>query len=358
MRPNLRILITGACGVTSRAVIRSLKQSINFSEATYIGTDICENIYGLYEGLFNKIYKVPHSNHADYKNIMNSIISKEQIDVAIIIPELEVIEWATNIYPVKYLVPHKDFCMNVINKGLLYETLKNTGLVPKFEILKKDDILNNHLGNFSAYPLWVRDFSSGSTSGKGALKVDSIEELQAWIIINRNIDKFMIAKFLSGGNYACHLLYHNNEIVKIASYERLVYFMAKVVPSGISGNIAQGRLINNREIVEVSKKAIEFICKKNNCIMNGIVAVDLKADKNNQPYVTEINIRHVAATSAFAAAGVNLAEYQLLLALDKKDLIEKDIEKQFPQTNRILRDIDGLPIWVANYKELYVGDSI
>lgn len=358
VKNKLNLLITGACGVTSRAVVRSLQKSEHFKDTRFIGTDICDNIYGLYEGLYNKIYKVPHSNSDQYAKTINTIIKNENIDGAVIIPELEVIEWSKHLFPTKYIVPTYKFCKNVIDKGILYELLKGTNYIPKFEILSKKNILTNNLGQFKKFPLWMRDFSAGSTSGKGALKINNLEEAKAWVTINSNINRFLVTEYLGGQNFACHLLYHKGKVIKIASYERLIYFMAKVAPSGITGNITRGKLINNNEIVTTSTEAIDIICKNLGTTMDGIVAVDLKADENGKPFITEINIRHVAATSSFAEAGFNLAEYHMLLSLGQISKIDTLLEKKYPENNLILRDIDGTPLWIDNYHELKDGEFI
>lgn len=349
-----KVLITGACGVTSRAVVRALKKSKYFSDTTYIGTDICENLYGIYEGLYKKVYKVPLYNSEDYPEVMSRIIKKEKIDAAIIIPEPEVLIWSANEFPVKYIVPPLKFSETVINKASLYKILKNSGWVPEFEILSREEIFHGNTGKFSEYPLWIRDFSMGSTSGKGALKISSAEEAKAWVIINAGIDQFMLSEYLPGGNYACHLLYDHGELLKVASYERLKYFLHKVAPSGITGNISRGRLINNKKITDISIQAVQKICNIHKEKMHGIVAVDLKGDHNNRPYITEINIRHVAATSSFADAGFNLAEYHLLLSFEHRDLLDPILEKKYPEKNLILRDIDGIPVWIPEHKELEI----
>lgn len=356
---SLRILITGACGVTSRSVVRSLRMSQEFSQSVLIGTDTCENTYGLYEGLYAKIYKVSHTNQDSYQQEMESIIQQEQIDVAIIIPELEVLTWARISFPVRYVVPPLAFCEQSINKAILYKNLEGSGLIPTYDIVSRELLLAGNTGALQdQYPMWIRDFSSGSTSGKGALKVHHADELKAWVVLNPMIDQFMLTAFLGGGNYACHLLYHHGELKKVACYERLVYFMGRVAPSGVTGNIAKGRLLNHPALVDAAKKAIDKICSDQNVIMNGIVAVDMKANDDGQPFITEINIRHVAATSAFASAGFNLAAYQLLLALDREDLLSPELEKEFPKDNLLLRDIDGTPRWVASHRELNLGESI
>ena len=144
----------------------------------------------------------------------------------------------------------------------------------------------------------------------------------------------------------------------MAQAERIEYIMAKVAVSGITGNTAKGRLLNNEQIKKTALNAIEKLCAITGEIMEGLVVIDMKGDKNNNPIITEINIRHVAYSSSFASAGFNISEYQLLLALGRDNEISPEIEKQFPVNNLILRDVDGLPIYIENYKPLKIGESI
>ena len=55
----MKILITGACAVSARSVLRSLKLSDKFKGAEFIGWDMCTLLYGVYAGEFDTIYKVP-----------------------------------------------------------------------------------------------------------------------------------------------------------------------------------------------------------------------------------------------------------------------------------------------------------
>lgn len=209
----------------------------------------------------------------------------------------------------------------------------------------------------SPFPVWIRDFGDGGTSGKGSLLAHTPEELRAWAILNPAIDEFMVSEYLPGRNFACHLLYSKGAVAKIACYERLEYFMARTVMSGISGNISKGRLLNDRRLPEVAMSAIERILLKTGEQMQGIVAIDLREAADGSPMITEINLRHVAATYSFAAAGFNLAEAHLLVTLGRIDNIGT-IEMLFPQQNMILRDIDGAPIWIAKYRPTRLGEAI
>lgn len=352
----MKILITGACGVTSRAIARSLRLSKRLGDLQLIGTDVCENPYGLFEGLFDRIYRIPRVSESGYSSWMEKVCRSEAIEAAIIIPELEVLFWSGKDFPAPVALPPQGFCRLAVSKRRLYEALAGTGLVPGFHIFSREELLKSDSVGLPECPCWIRDFSEGATSGKGSLLAHAVEEIRAWAVLNRGIDQFMISDYLPGRNFACHLLYDRGEIVKIACYERLEYFMGRTVVSGISGNISKGRLLNDERLVKVSVAAVEHILKTTRETMHGIVAADLREAADGTPRITEINLRHVAATYSFAAAGFNLAEAHLLMTLQQQHELGAK-EMTFPPHNFILRDIDGAPVWLKEYEPLRVGES-
>jgi len=351
----MKVLITGACGVTSRAVVRSLKLSKHYHDTIFIGTDVAENPYGFFEGLYSKIYKCPHVNDPKYYEWMNGLCKKENPDAAIIMPELESIFWSARGFPATTILPPPKFSHIVISKARLYSSLTGTDLIPKFSILEKDDLLKGRA--LKKWPIWLRDFSEAGSSGKGSFLASNHADVVAWVTINPKIDKYLVADYLPKGNYACHLLFDQGNIVKIACYERLEYFMARTTISGISGNICKGRLLWDDRLPAISEKAVRKILDFTGEEMNGLIAVDLKEDENGLPRITEINLRHVAATYAFALAGFNLAEAHLSLILGRRNEIG-DINCTFPKNNIILRDIDGELIWRSDYRPLAIGEYL
>lgn len=354
----MKILITGACAVSARSVVRSLRKSPKFCDSEFIGWDMATTLYGLYEGLFDRIYKVPAVTDEKYYDVVTQIINKEKPDAAIIVPEIEVLYWAKHPFNLPYIVPPLEFCEVAISKKKVFEILASHNLVPKsFQVSKKDILSKNYEAPLS-YPLWIRDSSAGTASGKGSFKANNLLELQAWVNINTGIDEFQLSQFLPGGNFGVFCLFDNGELKKIAIAERIEYIMTKVAVSGITGNTAKGRLLNDNKIKTVALRAIEIIRDSTNSIMNGLVVVDMKADEKGNPLVTEINIRHVAFSSSFANAGFNLSEYQLLCILGRQSELSSEIEKVYSENNLILRDVDGQPIYIENYKPIIVGEYI
>lgn len=357
MKPY-KILVTGACGVTSRSVVRSLNHSAVFGgKCEFIGTDVCNLEYGIYEGLYDKVYRVPYFNDPSYRPMMERIIAETGVEYAIVIPEPEMLSWCENPFNVKFhRIPPK-FGRSVLSKKNLYDNLAGLPIVPKYQILSREEIMEHSDRVGLTYPFWVRDFAEGSTSGKGSFKAESVAELQAWATINRGIPAFMLSEFLPGRNLACFTLFSNGRLVKYGVAERIDYVMGKVAVSGITGNTSKGRLLNCPEALDVSLAAINAILAKTGETMNGLVVTDLKCDASGRPVVTEINLRHVAFTSTFASAGLNFSECQMLILSGRADEIAPGQTLEFPDDNIMLRDVDGLPIYRTGYRTLEMGES-
>ena len=167
---RLKILVTGACGVTSRSVVRSLNLSpVYRDKCEFIGTDVCNLEYGLYEGLYEKVYRVPYFNDPGYRDAMERIIAENELEYAIVIPEPEMLEWCERPFDVKFhRIPPK-FGRSVLSKKNLYDNLAGLPIVPKYQILSRSEIMEHPDRVGLLYPFWVRDFAEGSTSGKGSL---------------------------------------------------------------------------------------------------------------------------------------------------------------------------------------------
>src|SRR5262249_44393337 len=160
-----------------------------------------------------------------------------------ILPELEVMEWAKKNehsgLPCKALLPSSNIASRLFDKAGMTELLSTLDLVPpSVEFERNDQDLQkviDKLGN----DFWVR--SSSGTSGLGSLRVDGLDSLKNWIHINPGVSRFLASKFLPGRNLACKLLYYQGELLRAACGERVNYIMAKVAPSGITGNTSFGR---------------------------------------------------------------------------------------------------------------------
>lgn len=199
----MKILITGACAVSARSVLRSLKMSGKFGGSEFVGWDMCNLLYGVYEGVFDRIYKVPAVSDASYRAAAEKILSQEKPDVVIVVPEVEVLYWAKNPFPgVACILPPPKFSELVISKERLFSALAGTGLVPKFLTVSAAELEADDFENPLGYPVWIRDGAAGTASGKGSFKAESLADLRAWAHINHGIDRFQLSEFLPAGTSA------------------------------------------------------------------------------------------------------------------------------------------------------------
>lgn len=343
----MKILITGVGGPTPRSFAIALKKYSFYKRFELFGTDVNPYAVGLYQNeLFNKTFIIPPASSPNYWTVIEKLIQDNEIDAAVILPELEVMEWSRRkekgSLPCKALIPDYSMAELLVDKSRMTEVLKDLDIVPPSVTFSRNsddlsEVFDTLKGNF-----WVR--STSGTSGLGSLKVGDEDSLKNWIHINPKVEQFIASKFLPGRNLACKLLYYNGKLLRSACGERVNYIMAKVAPSGITGNTSFGRLLNEPELVKAALKAMDHLFEHTGAERHGFFTVDFKEDENGKPYITEINVRHVAFTQCFAAGGANFASDTVRL-LDNDASYNMEYKMyEFEKDLIFLRDVDSLPI--------------
>lgn len=343
----MNILITGVGGPTPRSFAIALKKYGNYKKYHLIGTDINPHSIGLYQkNLFDYSYIIPKAVEPNYWQAIETIISKHQIEYAIILPELEVEVWSKRQklakLPCKALIPNASVVSTLVDKAKMTTVLNELGVVPQSYAFDPKKIKLSNVFDVLASPFWVR--STKGTSGLGSLKVDNLDSLKNWIQINPMISEFIASTFLSGRNLAVKLLYFNGKLVRSATAERVNYIMAKVAPSGITGNTSFGRLLNEPTLVKSAIKAMDVIFESANAAKHGFFTIDFKEDDKGASFITEINVRHVAFTQCFAAGGANFAEDTMRLLSEDTSFDQHYKMYEFEKDLIFLRDVDNLPI--------------
>jgi carbamoyl-phosphate synthase large subunit len=344
-----KILVTGVGGPTPRSFVRAVKYfgGEHKDLFEFIGVDSNPLSYGLYDkDLFSKSFVVPRADAKKYWDVINAIIEENAIDGAIILPEMEVLEWSKNYNKlsktVKLHLPDYRLAKELVNKYQLHALLYGTEYIPVFLKLNPGHYSFDNLKNELGSSFWIR--GTEGSSGLGSLKIDNPQVLAQWITMNPDVSEFIATEYLPGRNMACKLLYYNDKLLASACAERVKYIMSKIAPSGITGNTSFGRLLNEPVLVDTSIDALNIISKKAGTGLNGIFTIDFKEDMHGKPKITEINIRHVAFTSSIAAGGANLPLDTLLVLFDEKDSYSETIHYTFKEQYIFLRDVDAYPI--------------
>lgn len=343
----MNILINGVGGPTPRSIARSLKEHSSLQDIRLIGTDINPLAYGLYEKeLYDETYIIPPAGKNGYRSAIEQIISRHNIDMAIVMPELEVEQWSAyatqNNLPVPALIPQESLTKLLTDKSAMTDVLKDSGLVPDSIVIDRSATDYSAPGKQLGYPFWIRSVSG--SSGLGSLKVEDAQSLEHWLTINPDVQKFIASKYLPGRNLACKMLYWNGSLVRSACAERVNYIMAKVAPSGITGNTSFGRLINEPDLVEEARRAMDIMFAHSGAPKHGFFTADFKEDENGKPFVTEVNVRHVAFSVCFAAAGANFAEDTVRLLAGDETFDKSYKMYEFEKDLIFLRDVDAQPV--------------
>jgi predicted ATP-grasp superfamily ATP-dependent carboligase len=343
----MNILITGVGGPTPRSFAISLQKYGKLSGINLIATDSNPLAVGLYQKeLFNKSYVVPLASHSDYWQVMEHIITENKIDLAVILPEAEVLVWSkrqqNGPLPCRALIPDLAVVEALIDKGKMTDVLNPLNIVPRSIVFKAEQQAVEAVFRQLASPFWVR--STSGTSGLGSLKISDKNTLLNWLKLNPGVQQYIASEFLPGRNLACKMLYHEGHLLRAACAERVNYIMAKVAPSGITGNTSFGRLLNEPELVALAQKALDKIFTVTGSRKHGFFTVDFKEDANGIPKVTEINIRHVAFTQCFAAAGANFAEDTIRLLINDSSFSKTYKMYEFEKDLIFLRDVDAEPV--------------
>ena len=340
----MNILITGIGGPTPLGVAKSLK--LANKNVRIIGVDSSKYAPGHFDSIYDKTYVIPKASENNYWTTINNLVEAENICYAFVIPETEVIEWSKKQseekVPCKCILPDFKVASFMFDKLKVSNLLEPLKLSPATYAIDSIGSINESLDKLD-YPFWVR---VNKTAGAvGAMKINSNEDLNDWIRIQKNED-FIASDYLPGRNYAAKLFFYKSNVILTASGERIEYLMPNLSPTRITGMCARGKLINNPDLIKKAELAIRKVYEFNNVIdICGMFTVDFKEDADGNPLITEINIRPVSFIYAFTLGGVNFPQKMIDLIINN-DLDLSRVDYVFEHEYYFVRGVD-FPIKLA-----------
>jgi carbamoyl-phosphate synthase large subunit len=328
-------------------VARSLKRYWAGASPLLYGTDTNPRASGLYDReLYEETRVVPPASATGYWNAIERLVREWKVDFALIQPEAEVIKWAGQSesagLPCPTLVPSSALAKALTDKSVMTDWLRGTDLVPPSAVFEPGRTTFAQLAAELGNPFWIR--ATSGSSGLGSLKVSSESEMLNWLSINPGVERFIASAFLPGRNLACKLLYWKGKLVRSACGERVNYIMAKVAPSGITGNTSFGRLLNYPALVDRAVGAMDILFRATKSEPHGFFTVDFKEDSSGKPMITEVNVRMVAFNLCFAMAGANFSSDIARLLSGDASFDATPRTYSFPEGTIFLRDVDAEPI--------------
>jgi predicted ATP-grasp superfamily ATP-dependent carboligase len=147
--------------------------------------------------------------------------------------------------------------------------------------------------------VWCRPRTG--TCARGGAAVSTPDQARGWMAIWETmqgipISEFTLAEFLPGREILCQSVWQRGRMVLANTFERLAYFGADNIPSGVTSLSSLAKTVVEPGVVEISRAAIAAVAPG----ASGAFSVDVKEDAEGQPHVTEINAgRFFMAMTAF-----------------------------------------------------------
>ncbi len=341
------ILITGIGGPTPRSIAKAIKK-FNTSYKL-IGIDANPKALGFFmPGLVDKYYLAPKVTSPDYWSFIKKLIKDEDVDIAFVQPEKEVIGWGEYFqkngnYPCPVLIPPLEYAYALVDKVKMSTLLKDTNYIPKTVSITPHHPDYELVANEIGYPCWIR--ASTGSGGYGSLKLQRKEDLKAWLFIHNEVKEFTVSEYLPGRHLANQMMYVDGKCIRNAGLECVEYVMADIATSKVTGNTSFGRFLNEKSLLDFCEESMDYIAQKLGIKPHGVFSYDLKEDAAGNMKITEINVRHMAYTGIMASIGFDLIEDTIKYLQGELDVNnQKDHQYYYQKDYIFLRDVDIEPI--------------
>lgn len=342
---SMNILITGIGGPTPRSIAKTIRK--NYPGHRIIGVDANSKALGFYmKGLCDEFEVIPKATEDNYWKVIEDIKEKYLIEIAFIQPEKEVISWGKYFkengdFPIPTFIPPLEYSHALVDKANMSDLLLNSDFIPKTIRISPKDPQLDKIESEIGYPCWIR--ATTGSGGFGSMKINNVNNLEAWLFIHSHVKEFTVSEFLPGKHLANQMMYINGELIKSAGLECVEYVMAEVAPSKVTGNTSFGRMINNDRLLSFCEECMDYISNKLDVQPHGVFSFDLKEDIDSNLKLTEINIRHMAYTGILSELGFDLTGDSINYLTGNMDRIIKG-RHSFKKEYVFLRDVDIEPL--------------
>jgi carbamoyl-phosphate synthase large subunit len=282
MSKQIKILITGAGGAGTIAIIKSLKWIGGYE---IIACDANPNAYGL--RIAHHFHVVPMGNDKDFSYKMRAILEFEKPQYIIPLVDEEIMKFHQLFWDLKdnwkLVCPSALFCAIALDKYGTHLELKKHGLLTPTTMVHrpmKEVVKINH-------PVIVKQRKGHGSKGLHYFdNYDLCEDTHPWVTGGNRI----IQERIFGTEFTVSVIVGlDGQLLSIVPKE--VIDKRGITMTGITRNVP--------EIEEVCKKIVE----KMNPM--GPFNVQLMMDKNGLPWIFEINPRYSTTVALTIAAGIN-----------------------------------------------------
>lgn len=264
-------------------------------EGALIGIDLEETAPAL--NFVDRAYLVPKITDKNFINEVIKICKKENITIIIPTLDTELSIYSQNKVKIReesgaeVLVSDEESIKIMRDKILTMEFLKQNGLDVPVTLTLKDVQEKNY-----KFPLFIKPLNGSSSFNN--FKIKDEKELD---FFKEYVPNPMIQEFIEGQEYCVDIFSDfNSNVITVVPKKRVAFR---------EGEITKGKIVKDKEIIEVGKKLVKILKPK------GEINFDCIKTKDNRVVILEINGRFAGGSPMSFEAGANSPEniYKLLL---------------------------------------------
>lgn len=337
-----RLLIAGAGTAASQNLLRSLKAAD--PDLHVAGCHHDRFILSLWPG--DSRHLVPTVTAPGFPAALQGIVQSERIDL--VIPtsdaEVDVVSRTRDQIPGRCFLPDRTVIELCRDKLETTARLRAAGIrAPETHAVTALAEIPSLFARFGGgTPVWCRPRTGTCARGGGAVR--TADQAQRWIRTWEEMrgippSEFTLCEYLPGREVLCQSLWRDGVLVLANTFERLSYFGADNIPSGVTSLSSLAKTVVDPRVVTVCAEAIRAIAPR----ASGAFSIDVKEDGSGAPHITEINAgRLFMAMTAFDA----VLKHSMALTYVRLGLGETvGLEGEYDAVEGyyMVRDLDVLP---------------
>lgn len=296
---SARLLVIGAGSAGAENLIRSLKGAD--SSLVLLGCN--DDRFALKQSDADARYLLPPSGTLRFVPALRQLIHYAEVDLVIptIDRHVQVLSRARARLRGKVSLPAERAITLCSDKYRLATILRRRGVpAPATYAVRGPKSVEDifaRLGRPSR--VWCRPRTG--TCARGGAAVSTPDEARQWMAVWETmqgvpISAFTLSAYLPGREILCQSVWQRGRLVLANTFERLAYFGAQNIPSGVTSLSSLAKTVVEPGVVEVCHAAIKAVAPR----ASGAFSVDVKEDADGRPHVTEINAgRFFMAMTAF-----------------------------------------------------------
>lgn len=283
-----RVLVTFAGGRLALGISRALRAAPE--PVHLIGVDSAP--YHLHQAEADELHLVPRATEPDYINVLCDVAMESKADFIWPMHDAEVerVSEAANSLPARTWLPPASVVRLCQDKMASSLRMKQAGVpVPEGVFIETPEDLEKAF-DVCGGEIWLR--ANSGTGGAGALRTSDIGQAVMWLDLHSGWHRFMAAEVLPGPNdLSWEAVWKDGKLIAAQAKTRLVRGNTGISISGVMGR-AVIQHDAPPEVREVASRAVRALVPE----PDGIFRVDMMADADGTPNVTEVDAGRFGST--------------------------------------------------------------